>query len=101
MINNLSDLVAAVKAWWHKPISLERKPEPMTPEEFKKLPDNILNIISRGPSRELKDQYYGELRARIRRGEPVSADERYRLRMHDQINHLNYGLEHPDEFWKE
>lgn len=102
MVNNFSDLVAALKAWWHAPIKFERKqPEPMTPEEFKKLPTSILDLISNGPMQKYKDQYYSDLQARFKAGERLNSEEMYRLRMHRDIDHLNFGLEYPDDFWKD
>lgn len=100
MINNLSDLISAFKAWWHAPITFERKEKVMTPEEFKKLPPSVMDLISNAPLKRYRDQYYDELRARRKAGEKLSSEEAYRLRMHDDISNLNYGLDHPDEFLK-
>ena len=100
MINNLSDLFAALKAWWHAPIKIEfkkKEPEAMTPEEVKKLPPSVLDILNSNVIAKYREQYYSELRDRIKRGEHLTAEERYRLRMHDHIYQINDALEHPDE----
>ena len=100
VINNLSDLIAAFKAWWHAPIKIELKkkePEAMTPEEFKKLPQSVLDILNIDTMAKYRKQYYDDIRARLRANEFVSAEERYRLRMHDHINQINDVLEHPDD----
>lgn len=100
MINTWSDLVAALKAWWHKPIKIELKKkelEAMSPEEFKKLPQSVLDILNTNHMAECRKKYYDDIRARLRANEFVSAEERYRLRMHDHINQINDVLEHPDD----
>ena len=92
VINNLSDLIAAFKAWWHAPIKIELKkkePEAMTPEEFKKLPPSILEVISNGSMKVMADRYYENLRDRVRHGEHLTVEERYRLRMKDHIDGIN------------
>ena len=98
MINNLSDLVSAIKTWWHAPIKLERKrPEAMTPEEFKKLPSSVFDILNMNPMSKYRTQYYDELRAKLRTGQKLTAEERYRLRMHDHVHQINDSLDHSDE----
>jgi hypothetical protein len=102
VINKFSDLVSVVKVWWHAPINIalkRKEPEAMTPEEFKKLPPNILDIFNNKPwsMKVVADKYYDNLRARIRAGEHLDAEEKYRLRMHDHINGINDSLDHPNE----
>jgi len=100
VINNLSDLIAAFKAWWHAPIkiSLKRKePEAMTPEEFKKLPPSVLEVFNNGSMRRMADDYYEHLRDKIRHGEYLTTEERYRLRMKDHIDGINHAWDNPDE----
>ncbi len=98
MINNWSDLVSAIKTWWHAPIKLERKqPEAMTPEEFKKLPRSILDVFNSANMKVVGDRYYAELRTKLQAGQTLTAEERHRLRMHDHIYEINDSLDHPDE----
>jgi hypothetical protein len=107
VINNWSDLIAALKAWWHAPINLERKPKLPEPSEYKsildgsnkpeRLPQSVLDILSKNTMTEYRKKYYDELRARLKRGDILTAEERYRLRMNDHISGINDSLDHPDE----
>jgi hypothetical protein len=104
MINNISDLVAVFKVWWHTPIKLERKPKLPEPSEYQKIldsaPPHTLDLMSVS-SEVFTDEYFKKLFDRKANGEPLSWEERHRLESYFHINDINYGLEHPDDFWED
>lgn len=100
MINNWSELVAAIKAWWHAPINLKTKVEEK-PEPTYKTEDLLRPLPPHGDYPERLDQRVLDILnnsqiGRSRMADAMSRHERELRRIQQHIKDVNDALDNTD-----